>query len=63
MTPTPKVQAVGAAGALATLVTFALQAFGVDVPAEILVPATAIATFAFGWLRGDSDAPGQHAAK
>lgn len=63
MTPTPKVTAVGAAGALATVITFALQWLHVDVPAEILVPATAIATFAFGWLRGDSDAPGQHAAR
>lgn len=61
MTPTPKVQAVGAAGALATLITFLLQAFHIDVPAEILVPATALATFGFGWLRGDSDPPGKHA--
>lgn len=62
MTPTPKITAVGAAGALATLVTFALQWAGLDAPSEILVPATALATFAFGWLRGDTDAPGQHAA-
>ena len=63
MTPTPKVQAVGAAGALATLVTFVLQYFQVDVPAEVLVPATALATFAFGWLRGETDPPGKHATQ
>lgn len=62
MTPTPKITAVGAAGALATLITFGLQWAGIDAPPEILVPATALATFAFGWLRGENDPPGQHAA-
>jgi len=61
MTPTPKITAVGAAGALATVVTFVLQLLHVDVPAEILVPATGILTFAFGWLRGENDPPGKHA--
>lgn len=62
MTPTRKVTAVGAAGALATVATFAFQYFGIDVPAEILVPATGILTFAFGWLRGENDPPGKHTA-
>lgn len=62
MTPTPKVTAVGAAGALATLATFALQWAGLDVPSEVLVPATALLTFTFGWLRGENDPPGKHAA-
>lgn len=61
MTPTPKIQAVGAAGALATVITFVLQAFGVDVPAEIAAPATMILTFVAGWVRGDADTPGKHA--
>lgn len=61
MTPTAKVTAVGAAGALATLVTFLFQVFNLDVPAEVLVPGTAILTFVFGWLRGESDPPGAHA--
>lgn len=62
MTPTPKITAVGAAGALATVVTFIIQWFGADVPAEVLVPATALLTFLFGYLRGDQDPPGDHAA-
>jgi hypothetical protein len=62
MTPTPKVTAVGAAGALATVLTFLLQWFNVDVPPEVLVPGTALLTFGFGWLRGENDAAGAHAA-
>lgn len=61
MKPTPKVTAVGAAGALSVAVTFVLQWLGVEVPQEVLVPATAILTFAFGWLRGETDPPGEHA--
>lgn len=59
MTPTPKIQAVGAAGALATLITFIVQAFGVDVPAEVIAPATMILTFLAGYFRSDE---GKHAA-
>jgi hypothetical protein len=59
MTPTPKIQAVGAAGALATLITFVLQALSVDVPAEVIAPATMILTFLAGYLRSDK---GKHAA-
>lgn len=62
MTPTRKVTAVGAAGALATLVTFILEFFQIEVPAEVLVPATGLLAFAFGWLRGEHDDPGRHAA-
>lgn len=62
MTPTPKITAVGAAGALATLATFITQWVGVDLPAELLVPATAVLTFLFGWLRGETDTPGTHEA-
>lgn len=62
MTPTPKITAVGAAGALATLLTFALQWLDIQVPPEVLVPATALLTFAFGWLRGENDPPGKHDA-
>lgn len=62
MTPTPKITAVGAAGALATLITFICQWAGVDVPVEVAVPAAAILQFAFGWLRGEQDPPGEHAA-
>lgn len=62
MTPTAKVTAVGAAGALATVITFVLQAVHVDVPVELAVPAAAILQFVFGYLRGETDAPGEHAA-
>lgn len=62
MTPTPKITAVGAAGALSILVTFLLQWAGVDVPAEAAVPVTGFLAFAFGWLRGEADPPGEHAA-
>jgi hypothetical protein len=59
VTPTPKIQAVGAAGALVTLITFIVQAFGVDVPAELIAPATALLAFLAGYLRSDG---GKHAA-
>lgn len=59
MTPTPKIQAVGAAGALVTLITFIVQAFGVDVPAEVIAPAAALLTFVAGYVRSDG---GKHAA-
>jgi hypothetical protein len=62
MTPTPKITAVGAAGALATLLTFIFQWTGLDVPVEVAVPAAAILQFAIGWLRGENDPPGTHAA-
>lgn len=62
MTPTAKVTAVGAAGALATVLTFVAQLLGLDVPAEVAVPVTGLLTFTFGWLRGEHDAPGEHAA-
>lgn len=63
MIPTAKVTAVGAAGALATLITFIAQWAGADVPAELAVPLTGVLTFAFGYLRGEHDAPGEHAAE
>jgi hypothetical protein len=58
--PTPKITAVGAAGALATLLTFVVQAFGVEVPGELVVPITAVLTFLAGYLRPDT---GKHAAE
>lgn len=59
MTPTPKIQAVGAAGALVTVILFVVQAFGVDVPAELVGPATALLAFLAGYFRSDE---GKHAA-
>lgn len=52
---------MGAAGALATVITFILQAFGIDVPVEIATPAVALLTLAAGWLRGEADTAGKHA--
>jgi hypothetical protein len=43
------------------VITFILQACGIDVPAEIATPAVALLTLLAGYLRGDGDAPGKHA--
>lgn len=62
MIPSPKITAVGAAGAAATLATFIVQAFGVDVPADLVAPIVAILTFVAGWVRGENAPPGKHDA-
>lgn len=62
MTPTPKITAVGAAGAAVTLITFAAQQFGMDLPDLVVTAVTSLLLFAAGWLRGETDPPGDHAA-
>lgn len=43
------------------MITFILQACGIDVPAEIVVPASALLAVIAGYVRGDADTPGKHA--
>lgn len=62
MTPTPKMQAVAVAGALATVVAYIATLFGVELPDTVVAALTALLTFGFGWLRGEHDPPGDHAA-
>lgn len=62
MTPTPKIATVGAGGALATLVTFVAGQLGFDLPDAVTVALATLFVFILGWLKGDADEPGAHAA-
>ena len=46
MSPTPKVQAAGAAGAVTTVLVWGVGLAGVDVPPEVAAAVTTL--FAFG---------------
>ncbi len=47
----PKVQAVGATGAIATLVVFVLGAFGVTIPAAVLAAVLTLVVVAAGYIK------------
>lgn len=63
MTPTPKVAAAAAAGALLTLATFVAALFGLELnlPDFTVTLLTTAITFAVGYIKHDE--PGQHAAE
>jgi hypothetical protein len=64
MIPTPKVAAAGAAGALVTLAVFVAGLFDVELalPDWTLTALTTLIAAGVGWLKGDHDEPGEHAA-
>lgn len=47
----PKVQAVGAAGAAATLIVFVLAAFSITVPAAVVAAIVTLVTFGAGYFK------------
>lgn len=49
--PYPKVQAAGAAGALATLIVGILAIVGIDVPETVAAAGATVLAFAAGYLR------------
>jgi hypothetical protein len=55
-TPVPKVQAVGAGGAFATVLVVVANAVGLDLPPEVAAGLVAVATFAFGYFKRDKKA-------
>lgn len=60
MEPTPKMKAVAAAGAGATLIAFLTSLFGVDLPDYVVVAIGGLLQFAFGYMTGETDTPGRH---
>jgi hypothetical protein len=53
MHPTPKMQAVGAAGAVTTVLVFICSQFGLAVPAEVAAAVTALIATGAGYLKQD----------
>ena len=51
MTPTPKIQAAGAAGAVTTVLVWAVGYAGVDVPPEVAAAVTTIIATGAGYLK------------
>ncbi len=51
MTPNPKVQAAGAAGAVTVLLVWVAGMFGLDVPAEAASAFTVLVSSAAGYLK------------
>lgn len=47
----PKVQAVGASGAAATLIIFILAAFGITIPAAVVAAILTLVTFGAGYIK------------
>lgn len=47
--PTRKIQAVGIAGSITTILVFALGQFGVELPVEVAVALTSVIIFAAGY--------------
>lgn len=50
-TPTPKVVAAGAGGALGIVIVFAAGQIGVDMSAEVAAAISTLVAFAGGWLK------------
>jgi hypothetical protein len=63
MIPTRKITAAAAGGALATLVAFVAGLFGLNLPGGAEGAIATLAAFALGWLTGEHDDPGEHAAE
>ena len=49
ITPVPKVAAAGVGGAVATVLVFIANQFGLDVGPEVAAAIATILAFAFGW--------------
>lgn len=62
MFPTRKVTSAAAGGALATLILYVSEVFGLDLPSPAAGAVATLAAFGLAWLTGEQDAPGVHAA-
>jgi hypothetical protein len=51
MTPQPKVQAAGAAGAIATILVFVVSLFGLDIPPEVAAALTTLIATGAAYLK------------
>lgn len=67
--PTPKMAAVGVAGAGAVLLVWVVGLFGIDMPAEVAAAVAVLLNFAAGYFRTekgsqeDADRGGDHVAR
>jgi hypothetical protein len=53
VTPSPKIQAAGAAGAVTVVLVWGAGLAGLDVPPEVASAVTVLISSAAGWLKRD----------
>lgn len=62
LAPTSKVAATGVAGAAVLVAQYILGLFGVELPQDVALAATALVMFLAGYIKTERKAPGKHEA-